>query len=287
MKIFIKKAIFTILFFATCLCMFGQQNASVAFFGIYSPDADKNMLSMTEDLYFKQLSDMDLSIKDNRSDSFSENYDSKKEALFSECEETCAFFIIIKKNTSEKWECSINLRNIETKKTKSISKEYDSYYKILMDSKTNLKASIKSLFDETEENQTIVKKSVSTKSVTTESIAGTWTGEDAIAKIVIMRGGRGFVVFKNGATMNISVSITAFENNTNTINVKQNGSNNASFFTDLNRKLALESAVTAKPIEWNFLLQNDGTLKGEKSTLIEKNGTAENALIPVIWTKNN
>ena len=54
MKIFIKKAIFTILFFATCLCMFGQQNASVAFFGIYSPDADKNMLSMTEDLYFKQ-----------------------------------------------------------------------------------------------------------------------------------------------------------------------------------------------------------------------------------------
>lgn len=287
MKIFIKKAIFTILFFAICLCMFGQQNASVAFFGIYSPDADKNMLSMTEDLYFKQLSDMDLSIKDNRSDSFSENYDSKKEALFSECEETFAFFIIIRKNTSEKWECSINLRNIETKKTKSISKEYDSYYKILMDSKTNLKASIKSLFDETEENQTIVKKSVSTKSVTTESIAGTWTGEDAIAKIVIMRGGRGFVVFKNGATMNISVSITAFENNTNTINVKQNGSNNASFFTDLNRKLALESAVTAKPIEWNFLLQNDGTLKGEKSTLIEKNGTAENALIPVIWTKNN
>lgn len=287
MKIFIKKAIFTILFFATCLCMFGQQNASVAFFGIYSPDADKNMLSMTEDLYFKQLSDMDLSIKDNRSDSFSENYDSKKESLFSECEETFAFFIIIKKNTSEKWECSINLRNIETKKTKSISKEYDSYYKILMDSKTNLKASINSLFDETEENQTIVKKSVSTKSVTTESIAGTWTGEDAIAKIVIMRGGRGFVVFKNGATMNISVSITAFENNTNTINVKQNGSNNASFFTDLNRKLALESAVTAKPIEWNFLLQNDGTLKGEKSTLIEKNGTAENALIPVIWTKNN
>lgn len=287
MKIFTKKAIFTILFFATCLCMFGQQNASVAFFGIYSPDADKNMLSMTEDLYFKQLSDMDLSIKDNRSDSFSENYDSKKESLFSECEETFAFFIIIKKNTSEKWECSINLRNIETKKTKSISKEYDSYYKILMDSKTNLKASIKSLFDETEENRTIVKKSVSTKSVTTESIAGTWTGEDAIAKIVIMRGGRGFVVFKNGATMNISVSITAFENNTNTINVKQNGSNNASFFTDLNRKLALESAVTAKPIEWNFLLQNDGTLKGEKSTLIEKNGTAENALIPVIWTKNN
>lgn len=287
MKIFIKKAIFTILFFATCLCMFGQQNASVAFFGIYSPDADKNMLSMTEDLYFKQLSDMDLSIKDNRSDSFSENYDSKQEALFSECEETFAFFIIIKKNTSEKWECSINLRNIETKKTKSISKEYDSYYKILMDSKTNLKASIKSLFDETEENQTIVKKSVSTKSVTTESIAGTWTGEDAIAKIVIMRGGRGFVVFKNGATMNISVSITAFENNTNTINVKQNGNNNASFFTDLNRKLALESAVTAKPIEWNFLLQNDGTLKGEKSTLIEKNGTAENALIPVTWTKNN
>ena len=287
MNIFIKKAIFTILFFSTSLCMFGQQNASVAFFGIYSPDADKNMLSMTEDLYFKQLSDMDLSIKDNRSDSFSENYDSKKESLFSECEETFAFFIIIKKNTSEKWECSINLRNIETKKTKSISKEYDSYYKILMDSKTNLKASIKSLFDETEENQTIVKKSVSTKSVTTESIAGTWTGEDAIAKIVIMRGGRGFVVFKNGATMNISVSITAVENNSNTINVKQNGSNNASFFTDLNRKLALESAVTAKPIEWNLLLQNDGTLKGEKSTLIEKNGTAENALIPVIWTKNN
>ena len=40
-------------------------------------------------------------------------------------------------------------------------------------------------------------------------------------------------------------------------------------------------------LERNFKME---TLKfdlNEKSTLIEKNGTAENALIPVIWTKNN
>lgn len=284
----LKKATFSmILFFTICFSLSGQQKVSVAFFGIYSQDADKNMLSMTEDLYYKQLSDMDIIVSDKRSDAFSENFKSDKESVFSECKEDFAFYIVIEKNNLEKWECSINLRDIENSKTKSITKEYDSYYKILMDSKTNLKTSINSLFSKTEENSALTSKNISTFSVTTEAIAGTWNGEESIAKIVIMRGGRGFIVFKNGATMNIFVSITETQDKVRTINIKQNGSNNASFFAELNRKLALESAVTAKPIEWNLFLQEDGTLKGKKFTLIEKNGTAEDGAIPVIWSRIN
>ena len=42
----------------------------------------------------------------------------------------------------------------------------------------------------------------------TEFLSGTWGGEDTIDKIVIMRGGRGFVIFKNGSSMNITVPKT-------------------------------------------------------------------------------
>lgn len=263
-----------------------EQKASVAFFGVASSDIDKNMLSMTEDLYYKQLTDIQIELKDRRSESFSDEYTRLSDDIFAECTEDYAFFVLIKKMPSTKWECSINIRNIETHRTNSIKKEYDSYYKIIMDSKTNLKNSIESLFSEKTPHEEPATRTVPATTFTTETIAGTWSGEDMIAKIVIMRGGRGFIVLKNGATMNISVSINSENANQPLINIKQTSSNNASFFTELNRKLALESAVNADPIEWNLEIQPDGSLKGYKLTLIEKNETAKTASIPVEWKKN-
>ena len=37
---------------------------------------------------------------------------------------------------------------------------------------------------------------------TLETLAGTWTGEALVDKVIILRGGNGFVIFKNGASMN-------------------------------------------------------------------------------------
>ena len=61
-----KTALFLILLTLTCFYATAQQ--SVSFFGIESSDADVNMLSMTEDLFYTQLSDMNVSVKDRRNE---------------------------------------------------------------------------------------------------------------------------------------------------------------------------------------------------------------------------
>ena len=69
--------------------------------------------------------------------------------------------------------------------------------------------------------------------MTLDTLAGTWTGDTLIDKIVILRGGKGFVIFKNGASMNIVISI-----NGSSVTVIQKGRSNASFYPELSRELA-------------------------------------------------
>ena len=101
---------------------------------------------------------------------------------------------------------------------------------------------------------------------TTEMLSGTWDGEDVIDKIVIMRGGRGFVVFKNGASMNVIIKFDDFDSSK--ILVIQSAKSNASFFPDLPRQVALREAVNASPIQWTFSLKDNNTLSGTKKTLL-------------------
>ena len=121
--------------------------------------------------------------------------------------------------------------------------------------------------------------------ISTEFLSGTWYGENNIDKIVIMRGGRGFVIFNNGASMNISVELSNASKKT--IKIKQNGRSNASFYPDLPRQVALKVAVNANPIEWNFELLDDNTLKGKKSTLISANEDAIPGIIDVTWHRRS
>ena len=123
----------------------------------------------------------------------------------------------------------------------------------------------------------------STKIQSTEVLSGTWGGEDSIDKIVIMRGGRGFVIFKNGASMNISVEIKA----NNDIVITQSGKANASFFTEIPRDLALKEAVNADPIKWTLSLDDENTLTGTKSTLILSDGTAQSGTLNVTWKRKS
>ena len=120
--------------------------------------------------------------------------------------------------------------------------------------------------------------------MTLDTLAGTWTGDTLVDKIVILRGGKGFVIFKNGASMNITVSL-----NGTSVTVTQKGRSNASFYPELSRELALKNAATANPIKWELKLVSLQKMTGVKTTLVEDKKSSTGAspkAISVEWSKS-
>lgn len=286
--------LFFLIFSVINLNLFSEEVKKIDFYGVYSQDADKNMLNMTEDLFYTQLRELSIDLTDKRQQQFSQGEESFNpltyDFLITSDKNSYALFVQIKKLPTLKWECSIFLKKLSSEKTYSTTKEYDSYYKILMESKTNLKGMLIDLLDSTK-NLAIASETeeiTSDQIISTDVIAGSWKGENFIDKIVIMRGGRGFIIYKNGASMNILINISKNEENGSpTININQASRNNASYYPELQRKDAMEYAIDAQPIEWSFKLANAKTLKGTKSTLVQKMpGVApEQGIIDVEWTK--
>lgn len=256
---------------------------TVDFYATVSSSADDNMIKMTTDLLYTQLQSMDAySVADKRSEVFTLPSSSPN----------ISFYVDIQEDYDGGWICTLNAYRGE--KNVSFTKKYDSYYKILMDSK----ASIENLLLNLSENLKIQKTDdarepeaekkeepnpiLRQRNPAMDILAGTWTGEELIEKILILRGGRGFIVFKNGASMNISVTVDG-----DSVKVKQTGKSNASFFPELPRQEALNNAATAAPIEWNLVL-NGNTLEGTKKTLVSdkkaSTGVSEGT-INVLWTK--
>lgn len=286
--------LFFLIFSLINLNIYSEEVKQVDFYGVYSTDADKNMLSMTEDLFYTQLGELSVNLTDKRQQQFSQTEESfnplTHDFLLTSDHNSYALFIQIKKLPTLKWECSIFLKKLSTEKTYSITKEYDSYYKILMESKTNLKGMLINLLDSTKniESSSESVEITTNQIISTDVIAGSWKGENFIDKIVIMRGGRGFIIYKNGASMNILINISKTEENESpTILINQASRNNASYYPELQRKDAMEYAIDAQPIEWSFKLANAKTLKGTKSTLVQKvPGLApEQGIIDVEWTR--
>ncbi len=270
--------------------LFGQ-SYNIDFYGVVSQDIDSNMAKMTSDLYYTQLSEIN---------SFSVS-DKRKEDLLSESPNEdsfdptkLAFYIsIVKEKSSEKWTAIYHVYDKSNESEKTKSNQYDSFYKILMESKNTLKENLKNII----ENDTYITTSPKTNipSITktnqtsvinsTESLSGTWNGEESITKIVILRGGRGFIIFKNGASMNVSVSIS--DSNNSEIIITQVGKANASFYPDLQRNVALSAAISAEPIKWTLTLKDDETLVGVKNTLLPDGDSYINGSINVEWKKIN
>ena len=286
--------LFFLIFSVINLNLFSEEVKKIDFYGVYSQDADKNMLNMTEDLFYTQLRELSIDLTDKRQQQFSQSEESFNpltyDFLITSDKNSYALFVQIKKLPTLKWECSIYLKKLSSDKTYSTTKEYDSYYKILMESKTNLKGMLIDLLDSTKNlaSASETEEITSDQIISTDVIAGSWKGENFIDKIVIMRGGRGFIIYKNGASMNILINISKNEENGSpTININQASRNNASYYPELQRKDAMEYAIDAQPIEWSFKLANAKTLKGTKSTLVQKMpGVApEQGIIDVEWTK--
>lgn len=96
-----------------------------------------------------------------------------------------------------------------------------------------------------------------------DALAGSWNGEDGIEKIMILRGGRGAAVFSSGFSLMISLAIQNGE-----LVVSQRGRSSPLQFLDLPDPVAEQAAEQAPPIEWRFLISDDGTvLAGEKNSV--------------------
>ena len=263
--------------------LFSQSKYSIDYYGIVADGVDDNMSKMTSDLYYTQLCEINsYTVQDKRTDirlaSVPSN-DSFSDTALS------LYAVITKKDNSSKWISTISLYDSSKKAIFSESKEYDSFYKILMEPKATLKDTIQTLLSGAGNTagDTGTSQKTTAKVQSTEFLSGTWGGEDTIDKIVIMRGGRGFVIFKNGASMNITVEIKTNQ----TIEITQSGKANASFFTELPRELALKEAVNAQPIKWILELNDDDTLSGIKNTLILSDGTATSGTLNVTWKRKS
>ena len=260
---FIKKSVLISLFLLFITTGLSAQSYNIDYYGIVSTEIDANMSKMTSDLYYTQLSEINnFSVSDKRSaPSLSERPDA---SLFSDGR--LAFFTLINKDPkSDKWITTYYVVDKSKNEEHSKKKTYDSFYKVLMEPKDVLKDTIKQLI-ENDTSSTAITTSVqeSTPSsgasiVSTEELSGTWSGEENINKIVIMRGGRGFVIFNNGASMNITVELSGSDGNKQVV-ITQKANSNASFFPELNRTVALSAAVSAKPIKWTLALTDTNAL---------------------------
>lgn len=185
------------------------------------------------------------------------------------------------------WQCTLSAVDMQNGLVASKTFFYESYYKILMDAKTSLIALFEQLENGTadaisleEAEEASVTEALS--NISLEQLAGNWQGESYITKVVIQKTGRGFVIFKNGATMNITVNISGVN-----VTAKQASSSNASFFPELPRDIALKIAKNAAPITWSFEVTDWNTLTGSKVTLAMNQAETEpeEQSFPVVWTR--
>ena len=296
MKNILKKLIYLQIFLFIFSAGLFAQSYNIDYYGIVAQSLDNNMAKMTSDLYYTQLSEIsNFTVYDKRTTPSR----TSTPDFSSLSTDNLIFYAEIEKDSQEdKWSVIFSVVDKGKNQQYSKSKTYDSFYKILMESKNELRATIKELVEENPELRKIDSNigdskgapGSSSKSGTKitvksyEDLSGTWKGEKNIDKVVLLRGGRGFVIFDNGASMNVTVAI---ENNGNSITIQQKGNTNASYFTELPRSIALDAAISAPPIKWTMSLMDNSTMEGIKTTLIPDNSSFKVGSIPVQWEKIN
>ena len=125
---------------------FSQKLSQIDFYGIASKDTERNMLSMTEDIFLAQLKELEYNIADKRKSSFSEDFFSgTADFSASDVPETGCFYAVISKISQNDWEMKLILKIHGCEEPKTSVSSYNSYYKILMDSKVSLRGIVENL----------------------------------------------------------------------------------------------------------------------------------------------
>lgn len=277
------KKIISIIFFSTFFTRIFAKSISIDFYGVSCPDAETNMIQLTEEFFIAQLKELSYTVVDCRSSDISKRTFDDSEIFNKSSENANIFFATITKQNNQKdsWNCKLILFNNKSKNKVIQEKEYDSFYKILMEKKDFISQVLTKFYQQDSYKKDDSSSNPRKIPASTQNIAGNWSADDYIDKIVILKGGRGFIIFKNGASMNISVLID--ENDRSNVKILQTSRSNASFFPEMDRKAALDLAPTAKPIEWSFCLTNNMTLEGTKKTISQSGSYIQ---IPAKWTKN-
>ena len=277
------SAIFTAVFLTVVQSFFATP-LQIDYYGVISSSADSNMLKMAQDFFFTQLNAIDgVSVQDKRQNPGTVL--SSVPDTSSTSAPKIAFYAEIKEDKKDEsavfWNCSFfaGLPDSLGGTTYQKSKNYDSYYKMLTNSKDTIHELLDTIKIKNSENESLSASSKNSvfaqKSFNIEKLSGIWSGEPFTDKIVILRGGRGFIIFKNGATMNISVFAEENSEHGNLIKIRQIGKPNASFYPELPREIALSVAPNASPIEWNFTMNDENALSGTKTTLLRDDSKAE------------
>lgn len=278
----------------------GAQKYNLCYYGVVTNVNDQNMLNITQDLFYAQLRGIGyLDTQDLRDDEIKDSYtqiqgDERGEAFFGlaqtqEKPENSMLFVarIYRPRSDEKWSCSFIVKNLQNGEIFLTGKEYDSYYKILTDAKTLIQRVV-SQATGNEGSESVAAKTgpggprPESSGGGAESLAGTWGGEKSASKIILLRSGRGFIVFNNGATMNVAIFA---ERGGDSVRIVQRDKFNASFYPDIDRQTILACAESAPPIEWELTLSSNGSLVGKKKTLVQSGGSVEPASVDVTWVK--
>ena len=285
----LTAVLFFSFFFIKAACASPLQ---IEYYGVVSSSSDINMLKMAQDFFYTQLNAIDrISVSDKRTDT---------SAVLTSIPDTSAlpihklaFFVEInedrKNETTVFWNCRYYAKFSESGEIAKREKVYDSYYKMLTNAKETIEDFLAPYMAKNERQQDAAGSGTEgtfPDKISLENLSGTWTGEPFTDKIVILRGGRGFIIFKNGATMNISVSLQETDTGSQ-VKIKQAGKTNASFLPELPRELALKAAPTADPVEWKLFVKSADTLSGTKKTLIpDQNETSvQTKLLETTWHK--
>lgn len=251
--------------------------APLDFYASKTSSKDTDMVTMTTDLLFSQIQTIPgYTVQDKRNTEYSE-------AIASEI--NISFYAELQESETGGWVCTYYAA--KGKKNFSLTKSYSSYYLILMDAKDSLESVLSNLEQDFSDLQghSSSQTNASPVSADLESLSGNWAGDSAIDKIVILRGGRGFVIFKNGASMNITLSASGSK-----VTVTQLGKSNASFYPNLSREVAIKMAPTAEPTTWSFVLVDSNTLRGTETTLVADDTSSSGAkkgTVEVEWRRKN
>ncbi len=281
-------SVLTVVFFSFIQSGFSQESSTfenkrdLYVYGTSIDSNDASKVQVSADLFYSQLqlSD-DFTLYDRRSTVYSADvldvHKNTNDVLF--------YNEIIE--NEDMWSTSLHLVDFSTDKEVFVKYEYSEYYRILIDAKDVLNELIekyKASYTGLDSSSNIEPSVNSTpSSITVTNLFGTWYGEEHVDKIVILRGGKGFVIFENGASMNISVSVDG-----STFLARQESQSNASFFPELPREVALVKALDGSLIEWELTIENENSLSGVKHTFgasLNNNGEtiAIKEEIPVKW----
>ncbi|MBR1912611.1 MAG: hypothetical protein IJ828_09690 [Treponema sp.] len=240
-----KKCLVSAIIFLIHPLLFAE--GVIEFYSTQSASADVEMIGMTTDLYYNQLQNTNgYSVIDKRDTAYN---------TVTKTKHGISFYAQIEQTPEDEalWTCTLHAIDGKTNKESYIVKNYESYYKILLDAKTSINALLAKLSDSPDSTASSTGSGIKTS---IEDLYGTWDAENSVNKIVIMQNRKGFVIYDNGSSMNVSVSIDG-----STITVRQ----------------LEKSENTAYPTTWKLTKSENGVLKG---TRISGDSTTA-----VEWTK--